>query len=154
MNTFFLLCCLLTHSIQVDEPPDVDLFAAYNSKSQLLLSEFAERVEYVVLETGTHPIDKGLKVYISGNYLVCIAFRQIYLFDRQSGKFIREISRYGRGPDEYQATLFFDGKTQRVIVIEFGGNLYEFNLDGRMTRKIIVPRKENTYGTREHWTLN
>ena len=139
-----LLCVFLLTSCsqQKVKKDEIDLESAYDQKSQLLLSDFAERIEYIALETKDHPIDRSLTVYTAENYLVCIAFRQIYLFDRQTGKFIKEIGKYGRGPEEYMATRHFDYKLQHIIALGNGRDLYEYDLNGKVNRTILYPQKE------------
>jgi hypothetical protein len=135
----FLLCLSFSIRAQV---PDIDMERAFNQKSQLLLSDFIERIEYVILETKGHPTGGGLKVYTSGSYLVCIAWYQIYLFDRQTGKFVREIGKFGKGPGEYLSAGYFDSNTQHVITMGNGRDFNEYDLNGKMIRSILRPRKE------------
>ncbi|GHT22663.1 hypothetical protein FACS189430_04780 [Bacteroidia bacterium] len=45
--------------------------------------------------------------YLTDKYIIGMNFlRNAYLFDRKTGAFIREISSYGRGPDEYEGLLY------------------------------------------------
>ena len=141
-NIFLLCLFLLAACRQQKKEYEIDLEFAYSSRSQLMLSEFVEHLEYVVLETKGNPIDRDLKVYTSEKYLICIAFRQIYLFDRQTGHFIREIGKFGRGPGEYLATRYFDSNTQFVYASGNGLNLLEYDLNGRVIRSILLPQKE------------
>lgn len=66
----------------------------------------------------------------------------MYLFDRQTGNFIREIGKVGRGPGEYQSVGFFNSETQHLITNGNGRDLYEYDLDGNIIRKISRPQKE------------
>lgn len=122
----------------------VDIEKAFNNVKEIMLSDFVESIEYIVLETEGHPIETQLKVYSNAKQLACIAFRQMYLFDRQTGKFIMEIGKYGRGPEEYRTSKYFDSDIQCFIAQGFDKDMdiVEYNLNGKMTRRIPVPQKE------------
>lgn len=85
----------------------IDLSEQGLSKSNTpKLSSLAEKIEYIPLETTDKSLVKGNhQVYVSEKFIYTIAFRQILQFDRVSGEFIKEIGRYGSGPDQYLATL-------------------------------------------------
>lgn len=133
---FFLSNCKGNHSDMVT----VDVVQAFNEAQDLLLSDFVEHLEYVVLES-ENPIDRGLKVYSSDNHIICITVAQIYLFDRQTGKFIREIGRRGNGAGEYLRPLYFDSETKHIIAQS--ANLLEYDLNGDIIRAILQPKNEN-----------
>ena len=120
----------------------IDIEQAFNTRKDFFLSDFVKHIEYVALDS-KKPLDEALVVYSNDNYLICMAFEQIYLFDRQSGAFIREIGTVGRGPGEYKNIIYFDSETKRIIASIFGLNFIEYDLDGKMTRTIIKPRKSS-----------
>jgi len=71
-------------------------------KEILFMSDYFSDVEYIQLETTSEClIDRNPKIYVFDNYVISIARRQCFLFDRKTGKFIKKIGRYGRGPGEY-----------------------------------------------------
>ena len=122
----------------------INLENAFDNAKEIFLSDFVEDIEYVILEP-EKPIDKNLTVYSNDAYLICIAVEQIYLFDRKTGAFIREIGRVGRGPGEYKNGQYFDNETKRIIVTTYGMNFGEYDLNGKMTRTITQPKRK--YGT-------
>jgi len=136
--TFLFLNC--KGKTEYSDTITVDIEQAFNKVQEILLSDFVEHIDYVVLES-ENPINRYLEVYSTGNYLVCMASSQIYLFDKQTGKFIREIGRYGRGPEEYSLHEYFDGETQRVIADRIYEGPIEYDLNGKMTRTIPRPKK-------------
>jgi len=134
---FFLPSC----TDKVEHLPTIDVEQAFIKAQEMFLSDFVERIEYSVLES-SKPIDKNLKVFSSGSYLICIAYRQIYVFDRQTGAFIREIGRYGNGPGEYTFTGEFYSETQNVTAHK-DKHLLEYDLNGKLIRTILKPETEN-----------
>ena len=59
-----------------------------------------------------------------------------YVFDRKTGKFVRQISRQGQGPGEYTEVIssFWDGKKEQVCV--WGNMKYLFyNLNGTLSHE-------------------
>ncbi|NVK85215.1 MAG: 6-bladed beta-propeller [Cytophagia bacterium] len=69
-------------------------------------SFFFEEVEYVALETTEKSrIKDDYNVYVSKEYIYTVSNRQILQFDRETGKFIKEIGRYGYNADNYTSTL-------------------------------------------------
>ena len=119
----------------------IDIEQAFNKAQEMALSDFIEHFEYIVLES-VKPIDRNLMVYSSDQYLICISFRQIFVFDRFTGKFIREIGMFGNGPGEYGYPIYFDSKTQHVIASKTD-HLLEYDLKGKLIRTILQPEQEN-----------
>jgi len=123
----------------------VDVEQAFDNKKEVLLSEFVESLEYIVLETNEYQILNGANFHSTDNYLVYISqngFHGHLLFDRHTGKFIREIGHYGRGPEEYNIVDYFDYETQKFIARAPGGILLEYDLNGNMTRRFATPQRD------------
>jgi len=72
-------------------------------------SRIFEDVKYIRLETHK---DGLLNVnwahfYLTDKFIVAInGFSPVYLFDRETGAFVREVSSKGRGPDEYLSHFY------------------------------------------------
>lgn len=70
--------------------------------SALNASDILSDLEYIKLETSDSCLlDKGSVFFADKQYIFAIARRQILLFDRKDGRFIRSISKAGQAPDEY-----------------------------------------------------
>ena len=131
----------------------IDIEKAFYKAQEMLLSDFVEHIEYVALDS-EKPINKGLKVYSSGGYLVCITSHQVYLFERQTGTFIGEMGRVGRGPGEYSYAQYFDSGIQHVVAVDNERNVLAYDLMGKGTRTISPPRKENEHGGIDDWNIS
>jgi len=69
-----------------------------------------------------------------------------YVFERRTGKFVRQISSMGRGPDEYLNVIssFWDGEKEQICVLGGNGMFIFYNLDGTLSHQ--TKRFENTFG--------
>ena len=69
---------------------------------EMKASDLIQDPEYIPLETNDSClIRNGATFYATDDYIVSIARRQIYLFDRRTGRFVREIGKAGEGPNDY-----------------------------------------------------
>ena len=82
-----------------------DLEKAFSRQSEVPLSKFLNSINYVALETNPHSIiGRFAHFEVTDEYIIVrdnSIPKQILLFDRKTGKFIKSIGKYGRGPDEY-----------------------------------------------------
>ncbi|MFT6829168.1 MAG: hypothetical protein ACI8Q1_001591 [Parvicella sp.] len=88
-------------------PYKIDLSSdAYYQAELPKSSLFFKKVEYIALETTVRSkIKEGYKVYASDEYVYTVADRQILQFDRKSGKFIKELGKYGYSDGDYISNL-------------------------------------------------
>ena len=85
--------------------PAIQVYKAFLEKDRIGCSKVFHSIEYIPLETNKRSIiDRGPDLYVDHQYIIVIAFRQIFLYDRNNGRFIREIGKFGRGPNEYMST--------------------------------------------------
>jgi len=122
----------------------IDLEQAFNKEhnSFFNIHELATEVEYIQLEThDSCLIGNNMQVYVSGNNILTITRRQIFLFDRRTGNFIREIATYGEGPDNYtRAISMFPLDEQNETVTVFANNKRRtYSLNGNILRETIQP---------------
>jgi hypothetical protein len=91
----------------------------------------------------------ALRVFISNEYIITMAFRQIYVFDRLTGKFIHEIGHYGKDPNGYRNTLFvmpFDEKKKTVYVKGWESqSYYVYSLTNKLINIIDGPFDSNSF---------
>ena len=146
LTTLFFLLINFSCSQHAEENSSLDLETinvkeAFDKKEKLLLSEVASNIEYIPLETNEKCfIDNYARIAIDKDFIVVVSFRQIFLFDRISGDFVREVGAYGKGPGEYTATTHqpFDAE-RRIIYAVRGKDILEYNLDGSLNRTITSP---------------
>ena len=89
-----------------DGPIIIKLMEAFEGNEIQNISQFGSKIEYVQLETNSRSLIAGnAKVYVDDLYIRTVAFRQILLFERKSGRFIKELSHYGNDPSGYLSAL-------------------------------------------------
>jgi hypothetical protein len=115
---------------------------AYKKQEPINSNEFISSVKYIPLETspncliGASPKINATEKYfiISDNQNHC------YLFDRFTGKFIREIGHYGKDPGGYRSNRgFFNEMTSTMFFTGWKGDLLKYSLEGKYMGSISIP---------------
>ena len=161
ITVLYLAICILfsccrnpakSHPIETDDNRVIRNIAFMEniSKNQKLnLSSVASDIEYCILETNKKClITPNMSIYCSKEYILTINGGETnsacYIFDRVTGKFIRQISRRGLGPEEYLSfiTSFWDEKNEQICALGNGSYIF-YNIDGTISHKIY--RKEHPF---------
>ena len=104
-----------------------------------------EEIEYVPLETHRDGLlNMRSTFYLTDKYIISVRFLSgAYLFDRETGAFIREISSFGQGPDEYKGYINprygFDEKNNVLFATEWAGSETVFKRINIETNKVDTP---------------
>ena len=133
--------------ISEDGPFKIDLVEAYSNRGELQLSTFVKSIEYISLEANQNALIDGYpSFYLTKDRIISSAFRQLYSFDRTTGRFLTEIKRYGEGPDEYRNThpaLGFNEEDSAFYVSKEPSLIWQLNQNGDVTDKIEIPTGQN-----------
>ncbi len=143
--TIFLITCYPLFSQKI---PAISLNDAYKKELTLTTNDFIESFTYISLETSPSClIDAKPKIRLTDKYIIFINNTKCLLFDRSSGKFIRAIGSYGRGPGEYQSTRtgFFNENTLTLYFLGWNGNLLKYSLDGKQIGSVTVPNYNDSF---------
>ncbi|QGY46987.1 6-bladed beta-propeller [Maribellus comscasis] len=142
----FLLSLLISCKNNEQKTEAVDLYTVDlrddpNIKSPLKLSSIVSDLTYVRLESNSKTIiAPGNRIFVLDSFVINTGFGKISVFDRNTGKFIREIGKIGRGPNEYQSARHNVHKdSSRGIVINTSGGRYsllEFNINGQVVGRV------------------
>ena len=141
--------------------PVIDVLSA--SESELKnISDIAADVEYIPLETADNePLGMIRNIVTSNRSIFFSTVDKIYCFDKK-GKYLRKLSRLGRGPEEYSNLYSFDVSQDDSILAVISSHclmLYKKERsDYTFLRKLnyypsridFIPGQENillTYGT-------
>lgn len=100
-----------------------------NAKFQELnINKICTDIRIVPLETHKDALlnIRNATYYLTDKYIIAISFLQgAYLFNRETGAFLREISSIGQGPDQYTGYVFnrcgFD-EINKVLFASIGAN--------------------------------
>lgn len=125
----------VAEKVKIDkaEVVSVDINAIRNNVT-IPLSELAEKLEIVYLETRREALFSNGKVFLSDNYIGIATGnpRSFKLFDRK-GKYLRDIGHEGRGPGEYGNiySAAIDEKSQTIYILPWQATeLLAFGIDG------------------------
>lgn len=114
----YIWCLLYTFSSQAQN--NLFILDLKGKKVDVSLNDLFDKIEYVPLETTSKCLLKpGAYYYVTDKYIVAMnAFWQTYLFNRKTGKFIRELDREGGGPDEYRRWIvYLNGLNEKQNII-------------------------------------
>ncbi|HBX51602.1 MAG TPA: hypothetical protein DEH02_11100, partial [Bacteroidales bacterium] len=117
----------------------------------LNISEIAESVEYIALETTDSSLVGDLsQVYYTNGFFVLNTFKNskgiLKVFDRK-GQFHNTLSRLGRGPEEYTSINSIDTYKNNIVILTFH-NIIEYSFEGKFIKSVPVKKEEfcNGYG--------
>ena len=92
----------------------IDVDRAFNQKKEVKLSSIVKNLEYIPLETDSNSLlDENLGILLFDKEVVAINKRKCLLFDRATGKFIKEVLRREEGPGWvfiYYFRIWYAGK--------------------------------------------
>lgn len=156
MNTCILFCLLTMISIsfsckkeiQEKENKIIDVETAVNTKdfSILNLSDYAESVQYIPLETSDSVLIQNINniYYEEGHIIINDTDKRILVFDT-SGKFQNYISKTGQGPGEFikleVINIFPDNNY--CYILDRDSKILKYNLDGTFIKSIKIKTPEN-----------
>ena len=101
---FPFILCVMQFSCNQDrysELLNLDL-SQIDSHSEIAISNVVQDLRYISLATKENClIANKFKIYVVEDFIITIARNQIFIFDKQSGEFLRSIAGQGEGPNEY-----------------------------------------------------
>ena len=127
---------------QTTVPTIIDLVSAFENKATLKLSSIASSVEYITLESSRKAIlGGGARIFVSDSFIVSFGHKKIDLFNRKNGKHIREIGKYGRGPNEFESVQHVEVFDELTHTIRARGwdFMIEYNKEGKVIRRFKKP---------------
>ncbi len=149
------LICLLSVAFACQTTKDVeneviilDTREAVKIEKELKLSDIAQSIEYVKLETNPDClISSGTSLIVGKKYILFLNRQpaKLFLFER-SGRFLREIGKLGKGPGEYERPSDIDlNSTEDKVLVTSAGypcKINEYAITGEFIRSGELP----------HWT--
>ncbi len=124
---------------------EIDLFGAYQMRSEVPVSNIASEIEYIRLETGNDfMVGNPNLINVKDSLILFTGFRKLYVFNRFNGKFLYEISSFGRGPDEYSSTGRTYDEDEDLFFVSLGiKNGYQinvgYNFNGKIIKTVSIP---------------
>lgn len=140
----FLMACQESGRVKGDLPV-IDVEAAFQTPSELLLSDLGEEVAYVPLETNDSSLVKlnsSSKMVVTDRYLFVGDNRSPLLcFDRKTGKCLRQIGSIGQGPGEYTdgSSFLVDMESERIYVRVLARSYRCYDFEGNFLNTVELP---------------
>lgn len=126
---------------------NINILKSFNEKKNVPLSRFVEGVTYVPIETNPDLVlADDAEFEVTDEFIIVkngksFGENQILLFDKQTGRFIREIGKRGRGPDEYNTYSYIPFNPARKEIYALGPTrqILVYDLSGKNIDKISPP---------------
>jgi hypothetical protein len=149
VQKIILLSIFLLTSFSFQNKKNEDLYIIPLAKnlstiSSIKCSQFIDQFEYIQLETNEKClIPNEYQALILKNHILIYSVKFCYAFERKTGKFLCEIGKYGRGPDEYNNSLLaYDYNNTVVYSGGWNSNMMIFGLDGKFIRSFPTPSQK------------
>ncbi|HKL67517.1 MAG TPA: 6-bladed beta-propeller [Bacteroidales bacterium] len=153
---FLLVSSCADNSRSSEKLEEIDLYGAYRERSEVPVSNIASGIEYIRLQTGEEfMLNDPHLVNVKDSLILFIGFRKIYVFNRHSGKFLQEISAFGRGPGEYSYTTNIYDEKIDLFFVNYGFNqrdtnnyqvYYAHDFEGEVIKAVSKPHVFNQDG--------
>lgn len=151
----FVLCLFITScSFPGDSNQEsvevINVVKAFEENTKLSLNDVVESLEYIPLQTDDRfLVGKNPSFFLINDYIMTVSDKQIFLFDRKSGTFVREIGRYGQGPEEYTRTDYMCSVNEENNTVSTFADKSKriYSLEGKTVDNINLPPL--TYETAE-----
>jgi hypothetical protein len=116
-------------------------------KKELILQDFMD-VEYIALETTDEFVNQGI-VHAVGKEIMLIGNQsnsEFFIYDR-TGKGLRKINRWGRGPEEYEgiADIILDEDNGELFIIDPFKGVLVYDLYGKFKRSFHSKEHSSLY---------
>jgi hypothetical protein len=121
---------------------EIQLSGSHNYKHEFKLSEIAEDVSYIPLETNPDCLigNRFSQPKFTKEYIFIETGGIVFQYDKQ-GKFIRRINKIGQGPSECYTRYFAVGEKKDLIYIleNWRLSIYIFDFSGKYIKTIKNP---------------
>ncbi len=125
----------------------INILKSLNEKKTVQLSRFVKGVSYIPVETKSGIVLAGdAEIEVTDEFIIVRNGKhdmkyQILLFDRKTGKFIREIGKQGRGPNEYQVYSYipFNSDKREIYALGPSRQILVYDLSGKIIDRINIP---------------
>lgn len=124
-----------------DLDSQVNVLPAFENLEELKVSQLGKTVRYVPLETTEASlIGNTYTIRLLDNEILVLSAGNCLLFDKQTGKFLRQIASRGQGPKEYsEAVAYFDEDTKALYFNRAPDKLLKYSLEGEYLGEQPLP---------------
>ncbi len=147
--TLLLAFCIISCSGSKTEKDltKIDIVGNLGNSRVIPLSEIATDISYIPLETTDSSLIGNIRLVLYENGCIYIVHSGIISLFDENGKFIRNIDRRGRGPEEYtnmsvMQMLKIDPDNGNLIINSADGKFYEYKQNGDFVKCVKCPEIE------------
>ena len=112
------------------------------SEEQVYLSQYLSHDEYIALETTPACLIGNIKKIEIYNELIFILdpyiAKKLLVFDKK-GKFLHQISEYGKGPGEYLDIFDFVIRNDKIYILNNRSSVNEYTINGTFIKTYLLP---------------
>lgn len=124
-------------------PYEINLIDSINNIRTLKLSNLCKEIKYISLETNPSNVIREIRqIALTDSFIFISDFNSLFQFNLKNGKFIRQIGKQGRGPEEYiyirdicvndiNKTIFISSPLNRKLL--------EYDFNGRFVKSVAIP---------------
>ncbi len=149
ISAIFILIIVLFSCKSIDQQKNyglisINLVDAYFNRKAIKLSSIANEISYIQLGTSRNAIlGGGPRIFATDSFIVSSGYRKIDLFDRATGKYIRQLGKYGRGPNEFNRTRHVEAfdEVANNIYAQRSDELIAYNTKGELTIRLKTPQE-------------
>lgn len=142
---FFMTICLLSCNRKSNDiEVTLNMEEVIHNSKEFKLSEIAEKIEYVKLETNEDALitnsSRARVLSADGYLLIGQHGRPLLAFD-DAGKYLRSIGTIGRGPGEYNSDyeFAFDNENQKIYIFDITKKaIHCFDIQGKYLKDIKI----------------
>jgi len=131
---------------EVNDLTSIDVVSAFENKRDTYLSQFADSVFYVQLESSEKSLINQPRVELTEDFIIVRNWirgeaPQLLVFNRETGEFLRDIGQRGRGPNEYSSVResFFNQTQESIYALGANDNIMTYNLQGDVIDNFKIP---------------
>lgn len=134
---------------EVNELTTIDVVSAFENMQDSHLSMFVDSVVYVQLESSEKSlINIQPMIELTEDFIVVRNWVRgepplLLVFERKTGKFLREIGKRGNGPDEYSSVpeSFFNQTQKTIYTLDVNDKILTYNLQGEIKNSFKIPEQ-------------
>ena len=126
---------------------EIDLTKLPVNENRIAVSRFSSEINYIILEARKESlIGGGVQFFVFDSLIISCAHRQILVFNRHDGKFLRSVGEYSQGPQGFSNSLnaFIKNKKIVINVVGWKNPLIEYSAEGMILNKIESEKMPRT----------
>jgi len=126
----------------------IDVAGAINNSRVVNLSEIADSIEYIPLETRKESLIGIIyldRIFFERKHIYITSNNQSIIVFNKKGEYINTIYKEGRGPQEYQRIIEIDiDHVAGNMYIQGNNQIFEYKCNGDFVRKINFPESSKS----------